>query len=191
MEESKEYYNEVYRSGGAGSVYLLPAEEIKFYYPNWKITRDFIIRNKIDNIVDLGCGPGHFSSLFSGYNVTINAYDFSNEAISQAKERNKTNKNITFHIEDLKNTNLKDRGTFFTAFEFLEHIEWDLDIISKISSGSTIIFSVPSYDAKGHVRFFNNEKEVENRYSKLLNLDLLNIHQFGKQKIFLYKGEKI
>lgn len=191
MEESKEYYDKVYRSGGAGSVYLLPAEEVKFYYPNWKIAHDYIIKHKINNIVDLGCGPGHFSSLFSKSNVTINAYDFSNEAITQAKKRNSGNKNTTFHIEDLKNTNIKNKGNFFTAFEFLEHIEWDLEIISKMSKGSTIIFSVPSYNAKGHVRFFNDTNEVENRYNKLLNLDLLNIHQFGKQKIFLYKGEKI
>lgn len=189
MEESKEYYDEVYRSGGAGSVYFLPAKEVKFYYPNWKIAHDYIIKNKIKEIVDLGCGPGHFSSLFNGSNVKINAYDFSSEAIKQAKERNKNNPNAVFHVKDLKNKKLN--GNFFTAFEFLEHIEWDLEIINNIDVGSELIFSVPSYNAKGHVRFFNNEKEVEDRYSSLLNLTLLNIHQFGKQKIFLYIGKKI
>lgn len=58
----------------------------------------------------------------------------------------------------------------FVALEFLEHVEDDLGVIEAVPKGALMVFSVPTYDAAGHVRCFASPEEVVDRYGKLLEL---------------------
>lgn len=187
-ELDKNYYNEVFKKS---IVYSKEAFEIKEYYENWKTSYDFIIQNGIKNIVDLGCGPGHFPTLFEeNKNITYLGYDFSETAITQAKSKNfKKGNNVNFIVKDLskKNEDIFNQN-FFVSFEFLEHISFDLDLLQNLKKDSKILFSVPSFDSKGHVRYFKNEKEVVERYENLFHLELLNIKKINNSNIFLFYG---
>jgi SAM-dependent methyltransferase len=188
-ELDKDYYNKVFKNGGVNKTYFQEANLIKAYYPSWKMTYDYLKKNKINKIIDLGCGPGHFPSIFhNNDNFEYIGYDFSDVAIEHAKERNKNKNNFYFILTDLKFFDFTKKNFFYTSFEFLEHISFDLELLEKLNSGDEIIFSVPSYDSPGHVRFFENEKQVEVRYEKILNLKKLNVFINGKNKIYLYYG---
>lgn len=190
-ELDNKHYDKIYEKGGGNQKYFKDAKLIREYYPSWKIAYEYIKDNNITSVIDLGCGPGHLSSLFKiedGINYI--GYDFSEVAINQAIKRNENNKNNKFIVKDLSDYDMSENCDFYTSFEFLEHISFDRDIISKMSSGDEIIFSVPSYDNVGHVRFFKNELDVENRYGDILNLKKLSITGGGSHKIFIYYGKK-
>jgi len=186
-ELDNKYYDSVF--GKKTSMYNQNASQLKWYYPNWKIALDYIIENNHFNIVDLGCGPGHFSTLITeSMKVNYLGLDFSETAISQAIKRNNQN-NVNFKLQNLKIFERPKIKSIFTAFEFLEHISFDKEIISQLLSGDQIIFSVPNYDSAGHVRTYPDDDYIRNRYNELLDLEQLNIVKFnGRQKIFLYLG---
>jgi len=190
-ELDNKHYDKIYSRGGNNQTYFKDAKLIKEYYPSWKIAYEYIKNNNIGYVIDLGCGPGHLSSLFKlEDNINYIGYDFSEVAIKQAVKRNENNKNNKFIVKDLSDYGMNEECSFYTSFEFLEHISFDRDIIKKMSIGDEIIFSVPSYDNNGHVRFFKTELDVENRYGDILSLKKLSITGGGSHKIFIYYGKK-
>ena len=190
-ELDKIYYNKVYTNGGHKGKYFEDAHLIKEYYPSWKEAYKYIKDNNVKFVIDLGCGPGHFSSIFNEEdNINYVGYDFSEVAIQQAIKRNERNKNNTFIIKDLSNFEVSNECNFYTSFEFLEHISFDMIILSKLKKDDKIIFSVPNYDSEGHIRFFENESEIEKRYGKLLKLKKISVTEIKSHKIFIYLGVK-
>lgn len=189
-ELNKEFYDSVYKKGGSEKIYLKEAEEIKYYYPTWKYSYEYITQNGIKNIIDLGCGPGHFASLFKNEDdVLYTGYDFSVVAIEQAIERNKNNKNITFKVQNLKEIELDKKNNFYTSFEFLEHISFDREILTKLQTKDNILFSVPNYDSKGHVRHYKSFGEIVERYKDLMEINLIHEIKTNKtNKIYLCYG---
>lgn len=127
---------------------------------------------KQPSIIDLGCGPGYFAHEIykKGYKNYL-GIDFSNKIIVKAKE---IEKNFEFIVKNLLDNDIVDiynKYEFFIILEVLEHVTNDFKLISNIPKGKTIIFSVPNFDSKGHVRYFNNINEVINRYKN--NFDFL------------------
>ena len=57
------------------------------------------------------------------------------------------------------------QNNLFICLEVLEHVENDINVIKKMCPKSEFIFSVPNYDSLGHVRLFNNENEIRERYN--------------------------
>ena len=57
------------------------------------------------------------------------------------------------------------------ALEIFEHITWDLEFIERLSPGTKVFFSLPNKPGKFHVRHFENEKEITDRYESLLDFE--------------------
>lgn len=185
-ELDNDFYDDIYRKGGSDGLYFREAKDISFYYPTWEFAYEYIKLNKIKNIVDFGCGPGHFASLFKeSDDISYLGYDFSTVAIDQAIERNKDNVNNEFSVKNLKDIKLSGHNEFYTSFEFLEHISFDLELISKLSKGDELLFSVPNYDSRGHVIYFRDFDDIVDRYGDMLDLTLIH------EVIFNDKGDKI
>ena len=53
--------------------------------------------------------------------------------------------------------------------EFLEHIDRDIDVLTRVRPGTTVLATVPNFAYEGHVRHFNSVAEVESRYSSILS----------------------
>ena len=168
------------------------------HYPIWKATLDQVKRVEPKYIVDLGCGPGHFEELLvKDGELKIEkliGYDFSQVALNQCSKKIK-NPNYRFQLADLTkydiindltqlNYNLKE--TLFVSYEFLEHIHDDLLILSRLPQNAPISFSVPSYDALGHVRHFLSKEEVYQRYSSLLNISEITVAYVTAKKLEVY-----
>ena len=191
-EQNEDFYNEVYKNGGYKEMYFKEAEDIGAYYPTWNYAYNYIKSKRIDKVIDFGCGVGHFASLFRQEDYVMYwGFDFSSEAIRQANERNESNLFCQFYTADLKeNLNLQNGSNIiYTAFEFFEHISFDLDIIGNLNPGDEILFSVPNYDSKGHVRFFDSFEAITERYGSILDVEL--VHELNTSKtntIFLCRG---
>lgn len=85
-------------------------------------------------------------------------------AIEKAKIRCPS---LNFYFKDLNEKDaLKDfDADTFIILEVLEHIEMDIDLLSKIPSREKVIFSVPNFDSFNHVRFFKDSASVNERYA--------------------------
>lgn len=193
-EEDSSYYDKVF----ATSKNYAKVPEQSPHYPIWKVALDQVKKIKPKYIIDLGCGPGHFEELLvKDPELKIEkciGYDFSQVALNQCSKKIK-NPNYSFKFADLtkydfindltqSNINLKD--TIFVSYEFLEHINDDLLILSRLPAGVMISFSVPSYDARGHVRYFNSADEVYQRYNQILDISKVNVAYVTAKKLEVY-----
>ena len=193
-EKDADFYNSVYNHS---EKYKRRPELIDYYYDVWceGINQ---IKNHVSqpkHIIDLGCGPGHFASLLALYLDTLEkyeGYDFSETAINMAKSLVGKDDRFNFYQQELREFDFpKNKDLVVTMFEFLEHISFDLKLISKIPAGTWIVFSVPSFDSEGHVRWFNSLQEVKNRYEPLMSIENIYICNVKKHSIYLCIGCKV
>ena len=100
---------------------------------------------------------------------------------------------FSFMVKDLSEYNFaegKPEDSFYISFEFLEHINKDLEIISRIPANSNFLFSVPSFDCEGHVRYFPDIMYIKDRYASHIEIKEIQIFRphkpwflcFGKIK---------
>ena len=134
------------------------------YYFLWCVIVDRILQYRPDKILDIGCGPGQFASfLFDKKVENYTGVDFSAKSIEQAKKRCPS---YHFLSADIFQTDLLDSHDYdcAIAMEILEHVDRDKKLIKKIKSGARFLGTVPNFAHDSHVRYFSDEKEVEQRY---------------------------
>lgn len=166
-EQNSEYYDTIY----AVSKEYNKDHSKSIYRYLWASMEQWL--NKNVPVLDIGCGVGQCAAfLYSkGYNYL--GIDFSKEAINKAIN-NVGNKNVEFYQKDI----FKVDYTWYSNYqlfisETLEHINNDLGLLEKIKNempNTNIVISVPSFNSKGHVRYFKDEKEVRERYEKVINV---------------------
>jgi glycosyltransferase involved in cell wall biosynthesis/SAM-dependent methyltransferase len=189
-EKDSNFYDRVFASGGWDETYFKHYSEI-YYFEIWSKALELI--KQIDNpsLIDIGCGPGQFAKLIFDNNITdYKGIDFSQEAIKYAKIRNDKYRKL-FSVDNAYTTDLVHEN-YNTAiiFEVLEHVDEDLKILSRIREATNILFSVPSFYSDGHVRWFDTEQQVIERYKD--NVIIENIFKFslgGSNIIYLIKGK--
>jgi 2-polyprenyl-3-methyl-5-hydroxy-6-metoxy-1,4-benzoquinol methylase len=167
-------YDQLYQKGGAGKEYFKSPKDC-VYYPLWY---EILERCKcIDNIciLDIGCGPGQVAQMFLESGIKkYYGFDFSEVAVSMACERIKDlveqpEKHI-FVANALDNT-IYDEIHYNTVLilEVLEHIQEDQSVLKKIKGGTRVFISVPNYDSPLHLRKFEDEMKIKERYCKIID----------------------
>lgn len=164
---------------------------LSHYYFLWMVILDRIVRAKVDSILEIGCGSGQLACLIRDKGVKeYHGFDFSSKRITQAEN---TCPEFSFSEQDAFKTDL------FTTYgysgvictEFLEHVEDDIGILSRIRSGTKFYGTVPNFPFESHVRHFKNEGEVLARYEKYfkdLRVDAFLANDRGKT-FYLIEGE--
>lgn len=163
-EKPAEYYEQF-----GSQDHLLLHYSNSHYYPTWLVISDYLLRDKHRAILDLGCGPGQFASLLRDNAFdTYTGIDFSNKRIMQAKN---LCPNYTFICKDVFVEGLLESIDYDVVVmtEFLEHIEKDTLVLKKISPGTRIVGTVPSYGGTAHVRKFDTPESVSARYGSLID----------------------
>lgn len=168
IQQSAFYYDEVF----SRPYYAVEAEKLTPWLPIWELGAKKIAEAKHKKIIDLGCGPGFFAKILSKrteHSFDYIGYDFSRVAINRARKQ--SDPRFRFELSDLQTNSFEKDMDVCVSLEFLEHIEFDLDIISKIPVKTRFLFSVPSFDDPGHVRWFVNLNTVIERYRNLLEFN--------------------
>ena len=170
-EQNNEYYNEVFK---ASNIYHNNWSEMDAWTVIWEKSLPILIDNEVKSILDIGSGMGQFGQLCSQNNIQYKGIDFSEYAIHHSI-KNKDRLEL-FVCVDAFQYSYGDKVDCYTSHEFLEHIEEDIKILSKLQSDKLIIFSVPSFDDPGHVRCFKSTEEIIERYSPYIkNLQVQQI----------------
>jgi 2-polyprenyl-3-methyl-5-hydroxy-6-metoxy-1,4-benzoquinol methylase len=188
-EVSKYYYDDIYSS----SQKYMDSPLNSIYIPVWKKLVEFINTDGIRTVLDIGCGPGQFAEYILQQipNIQYQGIDYSRVAIDQARLRCPQ---AHFYNIDVNEGDklLNINADAYVLLEVLEHMEHDIELIKKIPAGKKVILSVPNFDAIAHVRFFLNEHEVYDRYSryiKFLSSELVLLKK--RSALHLVKGIKV
>jgi len=162
------------------------------YYPLWTVVADRLRRAKVRRILDIGCGPGQVARLlsdrgFDGYT----GLDFSPSRIKAARE---CCPGMDFVVADIFASDVLESHAYdcVLTMEFLEHIERDLEVLSRIRTGTFVLGTVPNFPAAGHVRHFQDCEEVRVRYQPLFeSLEVYDILADEKgRRHFILEGRR-
>ncbi|WP_339813105.1 methyltransferase [Paenibacillus sp. FSL R7-0189] len=190
-ERDENFYNDLYESGGWNQSYFKHYSEIH-YIDIWMKATEMIRDVENPKIIDIGCGPGQFANLLLDNHLTnYRGMDFSQEAIKHAKIRNDRYRS-SFSVDDVYTSNIFDEDyNIAVLFEILEHLDGDLEILKKLKKNTKVLFSVPNFYSEGHVRWFNSQLEVAQRYKAVVGInDIYTFDVGGENKIYLVFAEK-
>ena len=146
-------------------------------------------------IADIGCGTGRFARLISNKGYTKYwGVDFSDARIREARRYVPEFQFSAGNILDPQEQGKLKAFNTFVFLEVIEHISEDKSLFSIIPAGSTMIFSVPNFNSKAHVRYFNSTDEVIERYEMFVDFKI-GTHVILPRKrpgrlIFLFSGIK-
>lgn len=128
--------------------------------------------NEIDpkgEFIEIGCGEGHNLEKFSEIGLKGIGFDFSNDAIDIAKQ--KQLKNIQVRGGDLFKINENNKDIVFLLF-VLEHIKDDCVALVKINSflknGGYFILSLPA-----HSRTYSLQDKLAGHYRRYDKTDII------------------
>lgn len=162
-------YNDVFLSE---IEYVLPFQK-SLYFDLWAKVLSYCAK---PSIIDIGCGPGQFARIvhLAGYDKYFGV-DFSGVAITQCKRLCRDIEGFSFLKGDIRKKSvweeINSHKGIFTFIEVLEHLTNDLHILSNVPRRSRIIATLPKFDAQYHIRYFENEDDVVNRYSENVEID--------------------
>ncbi|PKM50829.1 MAG: hypothetical protein CVV02_10065 [Firmicutes bacterium HGW-Firmicutes-7] len=189
--ESK-LYDDIYKNGGYGGAYFKHYSET-LYIDIWYKAASIIKRISNPMIIDIGCGPGQFANLLFDFGIiNYKGIDYSAEAIKLAKLRN-DKYNERFYLDNAYTSNIyEEEYNIVTLFEVLEHVEEDITLLNKIKKDSIVLFSVPNYLSRGHVRCFHSKEEIYERYKQTVEINEIYESQLNEvNKLYLAVSVKL
>ncbi len=165
VEQPPEFYDHTFEQSDHWKQHYT----LSHYYPLWTIIADRIRRLGAKRILDIGCGPGQVACLLRDIGVEeYKGLDFSTTRIAMAHT---VCPEYEFRCADVFKDDLLETYNYdcVLIMEFLEHVEQDIDVLTRVRPGTTVLATVPNFAHEGHVRHFNSVAEVESRYSSILS----------------------
>ena len=187
--KEREWYDDYYRDNEEKSGEYTKRPEDTYYWPVWSVVLDWIGNSPV---YDLGCGPGQFALVCVNKGLDYFGTDFSEDALRMAL--NMTGGRGRFFTSNLEEGFPAPEGltpdTVVVSLETFEHIRNDLQVLEGIPPGMRVIFSVPDFDYKSHVRYFKSIAQVKKRYQKYLAITRTGTIDVGGNHIFLVEGRR-
>lgn len=190
-ERSAEWYDDMFN---ATSKYQVAYRHSPYYFL-WSVIVDRIRRDRIRRVLEIGCGTGQLAAYL--FDQGIDSYvglDFSPKAIDYARRNAPRGR---FVVGDARASNIcfEEEHDVLVCTEVLEHITEDLSVVGRFHPQKRCIFSVPSYNSAGHVRFFSDKEAVADRYGRYFDdLDVAQLRIMstapGFNTIFLADGTR-
>lgn len=158
------------------------------YFQVWKTIMDKLYLD--DDIVDLGCGPGHLAHMLhdNGFK-NYTGIDFSEEAIAMA--RGKLLRGFVFFRWDITELyyNLNGKQKVYVSSECFEHLKDDRALLAKIPSGTRVVFSIPDFDYHNHYRKYPNETFIQEYYKDHLYISSIQKIPINNNHIFVVDAQ--
>lgn len=164
-EAPAEYYDGKYKKGWVGP---------ERYEPMYQATEEFFLDNKdeVGRVLEVGCGPGTLGARlnksfdYRGIDFSANAIEMAIETYPELEGR--------VSVKDLYDPNIytADVNTVL-AIEVFEHID-DLRVIAEcIRPGMNLFLSLPEYGASSHLRIYEGEAYIRDRFAGKIDIDKL------------------
>lgn len=168
-EFTASWYDERYKVGGHKKEYFKTPEEC-IYHKLWLNVLKLVTKD--DKILEIGCGAGQLAKMliYGGFKY-VKGFDFSKEAIKLCKANLPSEYHDKFIIGNVYEEDVyqEDFNTVICC-EVFEHLDDDVEVLSNIKKNSKIIFTVPNFDSKSHVRFFKTREEIKERYQDVVKI---------------------
>lgn len=185
QEFKAEWYDERYKVGGHKKEYFKEPEKC-IYYPLWKEVIRLL--KKKDRILEIGCGAGQLAKMliYSQFNY-LRGFDFSEEAIFLSLSNLPFNHRDKIQVGDVYDKEMYDVDyDTVICCEVFEHLNGDREVLMNIKKDTKIIFTVPNFDSKSHMRYFNDASEIRDRFKDLVKfISISEIPVSEKNKIYL------
>jgi 2-polyprenyl-3-methyl-5-hydroxy-6-metoxy-1,4-benzoquinol methylase len=185
VEYGPEYYDETFEQEER---WRRPYFKL-IWYGSWAVIGDRVAHATSPRVLDMGCGAGHLADLLAEQGIVeYTGFDFSEKRLEQAR---RVVPAFRFEVADAYTTDLFDTVDYniVVCTEFLEHLEGDLKILARIRSGTRVLGTVPNYDAKAHLRYFQSADDVKARYGPMFeSLTVTQIRNVGGGSEWLIDG---
>jgi SAM-dependent methyltransferase len=159
-----DFYNEIYK------------REDYFRYPTWIYAPyvssliAFCGLKKGDSILDVGCGQGFFSYLFSKHGLRVQGIDISETGIRTA-EKSYAQLGIAFSVADIRTATFPEQFdcifvrscSLYNTHAFPHQKEVTRDLLRHMKSGGTFIFAYNSN--------FSSKESLTWRYHSLWDME--------------------
>jgi SAM-dependent methyltransferase len=161
------------------------------YYFLWCVIADRIRRSGARRVLEIGCGPGQLAAFLLDQGVReYTGLDFSPKAIAIARQNAPAGR---FVVGDARSPEIHGQVQHdaLLCTEVLEHIEEDLQVVSRFTPGKRCYCSVPSFPFPSHVRNFGDAGEVAARYGPYFHdLDVLTLisPSCATDRFYLFEG---
>ena len=166
-EEPMEYYDEIFVNG----------YDTTRYNEIYRMIADIVGSG---SIIDIGCGNAdlsHFVKNYAGFDYTVRNIA-KLESIGMNVWCGDAKLPASFDPKGID-------PDYYVCTEVLEHIIDDIKVVSNIPKGSKVIFTVPSFPGRGHVRTFSLQDALT-RYKDLIDI---NRYRFFNWRSALWIGE--
>lgn len=193
LEMHSSLYDDSYKTGGPGGTYRKNYTQ-SFYYPSWKHAMSYLsAMNRNISILEIACGPGQFANMLFDYGfLDYTGFDYAAEGIALAKKNNPSHKECFFVADAFQTELLQNKYDLVICFEALEHIQKDLELLQRILPGTKLLLSVPNFDDPYHVRYFRSEKDVQERYGKIVHITNISKSMLSEVNCLYYIwGDKL
>lgn len=190
-------YNEKYFSSGRD---VDSSSVLNHHHGAMKVLSEIFKGNKINRLLDIGCGTGGFSAALLSSSNFVTGIDISGYAIRTAKLRYKKKKRLNFFVCNITSAKLPFPANTFDAIiclHVLEHIDPSkLQPVLKefqriLKKGGRLISAVPNCGATyrgmilGDTRLGRNDPSHRNFFTPKTFYEKIKM-QFPQSKVFTY-----
>ena len=155
-EQNPNYYDEIFKKNLTNARYQGIWEEVLSMLP------------ANANVLEVGCGQGDLGKMIINRGLVYRGFDFSPEAIKQAKVKSDWCFYEDNAYEESSYTANQGYNTVI-CLEVLEHLD-DQKVIRNIPIGKRVIFSVPNFDDPAHLRTYNSIEQIKQRFDGMLEI---------------------
>ncbi len=153
-EEPAQYYNNIYsRRGGYNTKRF---EQVYNTVFNWL--------NFSDDILECGCGTGVLAKRLINNGYSYCGFDFSKQAIARCHSSVMNH----VYIGDAYNPRFyRSNFDVLVAVEVFEHLD-DLRVLKMVPCGTRVIFTVPNFSSRSHLRTYPDGDSIREYYEGVL-----------------------
>lgn len=183
-EEPASYYNIVYKNALRAGGY-----DTDRYKAVYDCVMDWLTQLKSSTVLECGCGTGVLADRIIKAGYSYRGFDFSQVALDQCSG---LVRNFVGHC-DAYDPYVWRVGGYDTviAVETFEHLD-DLRVLAMIPVGTKVIFSVPDFSSRSHLRIYPDDASIRKYYQGLLDVPVIaRIQTQADKAIFVCYAERI
>ena len=152
-----EDFDSIYGDGKKRNIFNRLADKFfrKSMYERYKRTINFILQNKFESVLDVGCGSGRYSIDLAENGVSVTGIDLSQNMLDIAK-KNSNEFNNNYILGSYLDVHIKDKHDVAILMGFFDYISNPLEILLKLKT-DTNKYVLASFPKSGGILAFQRK----------------------------------